>query len=147
MPTEIYGLDAYAPTQIAARVSDVGVAKARLPLLSLALLGVLAGAFIGLGALMFALVASDASLGFAASRLLGGLAFSLGLILVTVAGAELFTGNNLIAMAWAGGRVSTAELLRNWAVALATNLVGAAGLALLVWLAGRGAPSKTASGK
>jgi len=147
MPTEIYGLDAYAPTQIAARVSDVGVAKARLPLLSLALLGVLAGAFIGLGALMFALVASDASLGFAASRLLGGLAFSLGLILVTVAGAELFTGNNLIAMAWAGGRVTTGELLRNWAVAFATNLVGAAGLALLVWLAGRGALNQGAVGQ
>ena len=99
--TEIFGSDAYAPRDIAARVSDVGVAKARLPLLTLWLLGMLAGAFIGLGALMFALVASDATLGFAAQRLLGGLAFSLGLILVSVAGAELFTGNNLIAMACA----------------------------------------------
>lgn len=136
---ELFGHDAYSPKEVAARVSDVGVAKARLPLLTLALLGVLAGAFIGLGALMFTLVASDASLGFAASRLLGGLVFSLGLVLVVVAGAELFTGNNLIAMAWAGGRVSTPELLRNWVVALAGNLVGAVGLALLVWLAGRGA--------
>ncbi len=133
---DVFGFDAYAPREIAARVSDVGVAKARLPLLTQALLGVLAGAFIGLGALMFTLVASDASLGFAASRLLGGLAFSLGLILVTVAGAELFTGNNLIAMAWAGGHVTTRELLVNWVVVCAANFVGALGLATLVWLSG-----------
>lgn len=145
--TEIFGSDAYAPRDIAARVSDVGVAKARLPLLTLWLLGMLAGAFIGLGALMFALVASDAGLGFAAQRLLGGLAFSLGLVLVSVAGAELFTGNNLIAMAWASRRVSTAELLRNWAVACAGNLAGAAGLAVLVWLAGLAALNHGALGQ
>src|SRR4030095_3942997 len=80
----------------------IGVAKTRLPLMSQVTLGVLAGGFIGLGALYFALVPSDAPLSFAVSRLLGGLAFSLGLILVVVAGAELFTGNNLLVMAWAG---------------------------------------------
>ncbi len=144
---EIFGLDAYSPQQIAVRVAEVGVVKARLPLLSLALLGVLAGAFIGLGALMFTLVASDASLGFAASRLLGGLVFSLGLILVSVAGAELFTGNNLLAMAWASRRLSSAELLRNWAVALAANAVGAAGLALLAWAAGQGGLNQGAVGQ
>jgi formate transporter len=117
----------------------VGVAKARLPWLTQALLGVLAGAFVGLGAMMFTLVASDAWLGFAASRLLGGLVFSLGLVLVVVAGAELFTGNNLIAMAWASGQVGTGALLRNWAVVCAANLAGAAGLALLVWWSGQGA--------
>ena len=133
---EIFGLDAYAPEEIAARVSNVGVTKARLPLLTLALLGVLAGAFIGFGAQLFALVASDATLGFATTRLLGGLAFSLGLILVIVAGAELFTGNNLLAMAWAAGRVSTREVLRNWVIVCTANLVGAVGLAVLVWLSG-----------
>ena len=144
---EIFGLDAYAPKEIAARVSEVGVAKARLPLLTLALLGVLAGAFIGLGALMFALVASDTTLGFAASRLLGGLAFCVGLALVTVAGAELFTGNNLLAMAWASGRVSTTEVLRNWAVVCAANFVGAAGLATLVWLSGHAGLNQGAVGR
>lgn len=144
---EIFGHDAYAPREIAARVEAVGVAKARLPLATLALLGVLAGAFIGLGAAMFTLVASDPTLGFAASRLLGGLAFSLGLILVTVAGAELFTGNNLIAMAWASRRIGSLDVLRNWAVACGANLVGAAGLAWLVWLAGRGALNQGAFGE
>jgi formate transporter len=131
------GFDAYAPREIPARVQEFCVAKARLPLLSLAMLGMLAGAFIGLGAMMYTLVVSDASLGFAAQRLLGGLAFSLGLVLVTVAGAELFTGNNLLAMAWADGCVSTRQVLRNWTVAGATNFVGAAALALLVWLSGQ----------
>lgn len=133
---EIFGLDAYSPREVAARVSDVGVAKARLPLLSLFLLGALAGAFIGLGALMFTLVASDASLGFAVTRLLGGLVFSLGLILVSVAGAELFTGNNLLAMAWAAGRITTGEVLRNWAVVCVANGAGAAALAWLVLASG-----------
>ncbi|MFN0184121.1 MAG: formate/nitrite transporter family protein [Aquabacterium sp.] len=137
MPT-VFGLDAYAPREVAARVLEVGVGKARLPLASLLLLGVLAGAFIGLGTMAFTLVVNDATLGWAAQRLLGGLVFSLGLLLVSVAGAELFTGNNLIAMAWAAGRVSSGELLRNGLPVGAANAAGAAGLAGLLWLAGHG---------
>ena len=130
----VFGLDAYAPAQIARRVSDVGVAKARLPFLTTAMLGVLAGAFIALGSLYYTLVAADATLGFAVQRVLGGLVFSVGLVLVVVAGGELFTGNNLLAMAWADGAVSTRELLRNWVIALVANAVGAFGIALLVAL-------------
>lgn len=130
------GFDAYAPREIAQRLENVALAKAATPLLSLAMLGMLAGAFIGLGSLFYTLVYSDASLGFAAQRLLGGAVFTLGLLLVVVAGAELFTGNNLLAMAWAHGRVSTADVLRNWTVVCTANFVGAAGLALLVFLSG-----------
>ena len=86
---EIFGADAYSPKQIAERVRSVGVTKARLPLLSLIALGVLAGGFIGLGANFYNVVTSDPSLGYATARLLGGLVFSLGLILVVVAGATL----------------------------------------------------------
>lgn len=135
-PIAVPGLDAYSPKQVASRVNEFCIAKAHMPLLRLAMLGMLAGAFIGVGALMFALVSSDASLGFAASRMLGGLAFSLGLILVTVAGAELFTGNNLLVMARASGCVSTRDVLRNWVVVCVANFVGAFGMALLVWLSG-----------
>ena len=131
-----FNMDAYSPQQIAERVDNIGVTKARLPLLSMAMLGMLAGAFIGLGALYFTLVISDAGLSFAVARVLGGVCFSLGLLLVVVAGAELFTGNNLLAMAWADGKVSTTEVLRNWAVVCAANFAGAAGLALLVFLSG-----------
>jgi len=70
-------------------------------------------------------------------RLAGGVAFSLGLILVVTAGAELFTGNNLIVMAWASRRVSTARLLRNWALVYAGNMAGALATAVLVWLSGQ----------
>jgi formate transporter len=134
--SEVFGFDAFSPREIAEQVEKTGVAKARLPLLSMLMLGVLAGAFIGLGALYFVIVASDPGLGFAVSRVLGGVCFSLGLLLVVVAGAELFTGNNLIAMAWADGKVSTLEVLRNWTVVCAANFAGAAGLALLVFLSG-----------
>lgn len=139
--------DAYAPAEVAARVRAFGAAKARLPLLSLVLLGLLAGAYIGLGSLMFTLVAADGTLGFAASRFAGGLVFSLGLLMITVAGAELFTGNNLLAMAWADGQVTTRELLRNWAVVCAANAAGAAGLALLVYWSGHGSMHAGAVGQ
>lgn len=132
---QLYGFDAYSPQEIADKVETVGVAKARLPLPAMAMLGVLAGGFIGLGALYFTLVASDASLPFAASRVLGGVAFSMGLILVVVAGAELFTGNNLLVMAWADRRITTGEMLRNWTIVYVTNAVGAVGLAVVVYLA------------
>jgi len=134
--SDLYGFDAYSPGEIARRVEEIGVAKARMPLLPLVMLGMLAGGFIGLGALFYTLVTSDATLGFAASHLLGGVAFSLGLILVVVAGAELFTGNNLIAMAWAESKVTSAEVLRNWIIVCAANFAGAAGLAALVVLSG-----------
>ena len=92
---ELFGSDAYAPKDIALKVETVGVAKAHMATLPLVMLGLLAGAFIGLGGLFFVIVKSDASLSFAVSQLLGGFVFCLGLILVVIAGAELFTGNNL----------------------------------------------------
>ena len=133
---EIFGFDVFSPKEIAERVETIGVTKARLPLLSQFTLGVLAGGFIGLGALYFTLVTSDSTLGFAAARIIGGVAFSLGLILVVLAGAELFTGNNLLVMAWVSGRITTSELLKNWAIVYLANLVGAVGLAVLVFLSG-----------
>lgn len=134
--SEMFGFDAYSPKEISERIETLGVSKVRLPLLSTLMLGVLAGGFIGLGALYYVLIKSDASLGFASGQVLGGLAFSLGLILVIVAGAELFTGNNLLAMAWAERKISSAELLNNWGLVCGANFIGAAGLAILVYLSG-----------
>ncbi len=131
-----FSFDAYTPAEIARRIETVGVTKARMPLLPLLLLGVMAGAFIALGAMFSFIVRSDASLGPAASAVGSGLVFSLGLLLVVVAGAELFTGNNLLAMAWADARISTREVLRNWVWVCLANLVGAAGMALLVFVSG-----------
>ena len=131
---EIFGSDAFSPKEIAERVENIGVVKARLPLLPMAMLGMVAGGFIGLGALYFVLVMSDPTLGFAASRVLGGLVFSLGLVLVIVAGAELFTGNNLLAMAWADGLIGARDVTRNWVIVYAGNVIGCLGtVVLVVW--------------
>jgi formate/nitrite transporter len=133
-------LDAYAPAQIAMRVREVGVTKATMPVLTMFALATLAGAFVALGALFFTITMTTSTTGqppaFGLMRLAGGITFSLGLILVVVGGAELFTGNNLIAMAWASGRVTTQQVLRNWGWVYLGNLVGAVGTAVLVWLAG-----------
>jgi formate/nitrite transporter len=132
--------DAYAPQQIAVRVRDVGVAKATAPVLTTLALAVLAGAFISLGALFFSVTVTAGSAGppasFGLTRLAGGVAFSLGLILLVVGGAELFTGNNLIAMAWAAGRVTSGQVFRNWVWVYAGNLLGALGTVVLVLAAG-----------
>jgi len=132
--------DAYAPPEIAVRVREVGVAKATMPAMTTVGLAVLAGAFIALGAFFFTVTVTGergASAGpFGLIRLAGGLAFSLGLILVVVGGAELFTGNNLIAMAWAAGRIGTGRLLHNWGLVYVGNLIGALGTVALVLLAG-----------
>src|ERR1700757_4025328 len=87
----IFNLNAYSPAEIKEAVEKVGVKKANLPFVTSLMLAVIAGGSIGLGALYYTIVASDAELSFATARLMGGLAFSLGLVIVLVAGAELFT--------------------------------------------------------
>jgi formate transporter len=144
---QIFESAAYSPAEIAAKVKTIGVTKARMPLVQMTMLGMLAGGFIGLGALYYTVVVSDANLGFAASRVLGGVVFSLGLILVIVAGAELFTGNNLLAMAWADGCMPTRDVLINWVVVCAANFVGAVGLAAAVFLSGHTEMNGGAVGK
>lgn len=128
--------DAYSPEQIANIVKDVGIKKANLPTLTLCVLGILAGAFIAFGAMLYTVVITDSQLGFGPTRLLGGIAFSLGLVLVVIAGAELFTGNNLVVMAWAERKITTRQLLRNWSYAYTANFLGAIGSALFVHFSG-----------
>lgn len=127
-------LDALPPADVARKAETVGVAKASAAAVDLFVLAVLAGAFIALGAAFATTVASGSDLPYGVTRLLAGLAFTLGLILVVVAGAELFTGNNLIVMARASGRIGTWALLRNWTIVYVGNFVGAFGTAILVWL-------------
>ena len=129
----IFNLQAYSPAEIKEAVEKVGVKKANLPFLASFMLAIVAGGSIGFGALYYTIVASDADLSFATIRILGGLVFSLGLALVLIGGAELFTGNNLIVMAWASGKVSTGTMLRNWAIVYIGNLLGALGLIVLVF--------------
>jgi len=132
-------LDALMPPEMAVKSLDIGVAKARMSFLRTFSLAVLAGAFIALGAMLAttALAGAAEEIPFGVSRLLAGLVFSLGLILVVVAGAELFTGNNLIVIAWADGRVGVATMLRNWGIVYLGNLVGALGTVALVYAGGQ----------
>jgi len=125
--------DCLPPAEVARKAETVGVTKAKLDVLTTVLLGILAGAFIGLGAMLCTLVTTDAGLGFGLTKLLGGVVFCLGLILVVLAGAELFTGNCLLVMAWFGGKIGLGSLLRNWGLVYFANLAGSLALAGLMF--------------
>ena len=133
---EVFGFDCYSPREIAERVETVGVTKANLPCASMAALGVLAGGFIGLGAMFATLVLSDSGLDFAVSRVLAGVVFSLGLILVVIAGAELFTGNNLMVSSLILNKISFGTMIRRWGVVFLANFIGAVLIALLFYYSG-----------
>jgi len=130
----VLGLDCYSPAEIEDKVETLGVKKARMPFAASFLLAMMAGSGIGLGGLFFCIVLADPALSFAVQRVLGGVVFSLGLALVVIGGAELFTGNNLLVMAWLSRRITAAEVLKNWTVVWIGNLFGALALVVLVFL-------------
>jgi formate/nitrite transporter len=138
--------DAHSPQGIAQKVEAAGVGKGKLNTLSTVLLGILAGVFIGLGAMLYTVVTTNTGLGFGLTKLLGGLVFCLGLILTVVAGAELFTGNSLIVMSWISGRTKFTRLLRNWGLVYFANLVGSLSLVGLMYLTSQWAFSNNAVG-
>ncbi len=129
-------IDAFIPPEMAVKAEIVGVKKANMGWRNTFALAVLAGAFIALGAI-FATTATTGAAGqmpYGIARLVAGLAFCLGLILVVVAGAELFTGNTLIIMAWADGKLPLTRVLRNWTIVYAGNFVGAIATAVVMLL-------------
>jgi formate/nitrite transporter len=130
--------DALPPEQVALQVEAAGIARAGRDATMLFTLAVLAGAFIALGAMVSTLASVGIGdlLPYGLGRLVMGTVFALGLILVVVCGAELFTGDVLMTVAWASRRLTSARLLQAWAIVLAGNLVGGAGTALLVFLSG-----------
>jgi formate transporter len=140
-------IDSLLPAEMATRAEYLGVRKAEMPAFTMLMLSILAGAFISLGAIFATTVAAggmtvagadgveafSTGLPYGVMRLLTGLAFCLGLILVVVGGAELFTGNNLIVMAWASGKVTGRALLRNWAIVYTGNFFGSIATAVLMF--------------
>lgn len=143
-----FSIDALVPADMARKSEQIGVAKANLGPWRMFALAILAGAFISFGAIFATTATTGASgaLTFGVAKVLGGFVFCLGLILVIGAGAELFTGNNLIVMAWAGGKVSTLQLLRNWVIVYLGNFVGAMLTAIGMFLTGQYAFSQGALG-
>ena len=141
-------IDSLLPAEMATRAEYLGVRKAEMPAFTMLMLAILAGAFISLGAIFatttaaggMSVAAPDGTVAFSTgfpygvTRLLTGLAFCLGLILVVVGGAELFTGNNLIVMAWASGKVTGRAVLRNWAIVYTGNFIGSIATAVLMFL-------------
>ena len=131
-------IDAPLPPEMAEACEAAGAAKAARDATTLVLLGILAGAFIAMGAIFMTTVLTGAGeLPWGVARLLAGLVFSLGLILVVVGGAELFTGDTLMVVAWASRRITVAELLRAWMLVYAGNIIGAVATSVIVFLAGQ----------
>jgi formate transporter len=145
--SKVFSLDTILPADMAARAEQTGISRVGMDTLSLFVLSTLAGAFISFGAIFATTVgagaisiaqggtaAAQATLPYGVVKLLTGLAFSVGLLMVIIAGAELFTGNNMTVMAWANGKVRTGALLRNWTVCYLGNCFGALGTAALMFL-------------
>lgn len=121
------------PDKMAVQAEDAGIIKANRSFSKTFVLAILAGAFISFGAIFATTVTAELTLSPSFTKLLGGLAFSLGLILIIVGGAELFTGNNLIVMAWANKRIKTTQVIRNWSIVFLGNLVGAISISVLMF--------------
>ena len=146
-----FSIDALLPPDMAQKAETIGVKKANMPAGRLLLLAILAGAFIALGAIFATTVSvsgvtvkdaagaviSTSSVAYGLTRLVMGLAFSLGLILVIIGGAELFTGNNLIVMAFMSRKIALRQLLRNWAIVYAGNFLGSILTAGIMFLTGQ----------
>lgn len=126
----------FPPKDVAAKMCETGVGKCKLPILKMFILAILAGVYIAFGAQLFLLVGSDSTLGFGFTRFLSASVFTVGLMMVVVGGAELFTGNNLVLIAALDKKVTWRELLKNWVVVYIGNFVGSIILAALLFFGG-----------
>lgn len=129
-------VDAFTPAEVAEKVKTIGVDKANMSLMPLVILSLMAGAFIAFAAMYYTVIMTGAGDAYGMARFMGGLVFALGFILVVIAGAELFTGNTLVIMAYAKKQVSFAALMRNWGIVYVGNMVGALVTVYLVYLSG-----------
>ena len=128
--------DAYVPAEMAKRAEASAIRKANRDFVSAFFLAIQAGAFIALGAAFFTLVIHDSPLGWGLTKLVGGLTFSLGLILVIIAGADLFTGDTLMVMACYGKKITIRQMLRGWTFVFFGNFAGALAIVALVFFSG-----------
>jgi len=126
----------FLPKDVAGKVCEAGVGKCKLPILKMFILAILAGVYIAFGAQLFLLVGSDSTLGFGFTRFLSASVFTVGLMMVVVGGAELFTGNNLVLIAALDKKVTWGELLKNWVVVYIGNFVGSIILAAFLFFGG-----------
>ena len=137
-PRPLAGIEGRIPPEMAEKAEAEGIAKAGQDTITLLSLGVLGGGFIGFGAIFatVALTGAEGALPFGIARVVAGLVFALGLSLVLIGGAQIFTGDVLMVMAWASGRLTALRVLRVWSLVWIGNLAGALGIALLAFVAG-----------
>jgi formate/nitrite transporter len=128
--------DAYVPAEMARRAEASAIRKANRDFISAFFLAVQAGSFIAFGAALFTQVIHDSTLGVGLTKLIGGMTFSLGLVLVIIAGADLFTGDTLMVMGCFSGKIRVRQMLRGWAFVFLGNLAGSLAIVLLVFLSG-----------
>ncbi len=138
-PPQSITFDTILPPAMALRAEAGGVTRAAMDPLAVFVLSLLAGAFISFGAVFATVVGAvgigtDAALPYGVMKLLTGVVFCAGLTMVIIAGAELFTGNNMLVMAWASGKVTTRAVLANWGIAFTGNFIGAIATAALVFI-------------
>lgn len=126
-------VDILSPDAVTKKAESIGVKKAKFPIRTIVMLGILAGAFIALAGEFYTMVVFETPFGYSISRLLGGLVFSMGLILVIITGAELFTGNTLLVIAYMTQKITLKDLLRNWLLVYIGNFIGAFGVVLLIY--------------
>ncbi len=129
-------LDAYEPDEIAERVLNIGVKKTRYPAYKTLVLGLMGGCFISFGALYELYILAHPQINSSVSIVVSPLFYAVGYIMAFIAGAEIFTTNNLSAMAWASGKVTIWDISRNWLLVLLANLAGAGFIALLYFYSG-----------
>lgn len=129
-----FNFDDYTPAEMEKRVEQASIRKANLSWLSLLMLSLLAGTFIAIAAEFYTVVTFDSNISVGFTRLIGGICFSVGLILVIVAGAELFTGNNLVVIGFASGIVNYKQVLKNWVFSYLGNFIGSISVVFLMYL-------------
>ncbi len=130
--TPFIDIDAYAPKMMANRVGQVGVAKSNIGFLTTLALSILAGVFIALGAQLMMMVTHTATSSFGLNALVGGVVFTMALVLIVITGAELFTGNCIIAMSFFAGKISSGDLNKNLIISFIGNFIGA--LSIVFWI-------------
>lgn len=123
------------PAEVEAKSEELGIAKAHMNAGRCFLLAIMAGAFIAFGGMFFTTFLGDMTLPFGLQRVLGGLCFCLGLVLVLCCGAELFTGNALMVTALASKKIGLGAMLRNWVIVWVGNLCGALVVVFIVYMA------------
>lgn len=146
MADQSISVDALSPAQTEAKAETLGISKGSMPAGRMFVAAMLAGAFIGFGAMFFCLFTSDSSLPFAVQRAGGGACFCLGLVLVLCCGAELFTGNSLMVCSLFSKKIGAGQLARNWAIVWLGNLAGSLVVVFLVCASQMGAMNGGAVG-